>query len=61
MGSWFAGKCVVGHTATEARKGKPGHGLCRSLSGVLEGGNRKAGKYCERESPPHALGESYQA
>ena len=61
QGLLAAGRIVVRHTDTEARKGKPGHGLCRSLSGDHEGGDGEAEEYCERESLPDAVGESYQA
>ena len=57
-----AGRFVVGHTAIEAHKGKPGHGAMLepdARDGKVE--NRKAEKYCERERPPDADGESYQA
>ena len=36
-------------------------GLSRNLSGRRELRSRQAEKYCQRESPPNAVGESYQA
>ena len=55
------GKAVVRYTDNEARKGKPG-------DGAMPEPKRRTGKQCrqvaqnrERESPPDARGESYQA
>ena len=36
-------------------------GLSRNLSGRRELRIRQAEKYCQRERPPDAIGESYQA
>ena len=42
-------------------RGNPGTELCRNLNGETGKQCRKAKEYCERESPPDAHGESYQA
>jgi hypothetical protein len=57
-----AGRFVVGHTAIEAHKGKPGNGaMPEPAARDWNVEPRKAEKYCERERPPDADGESYQA
>jgi hypothetical protein len=55
------GKAVVRYTDIEARKGKPGYRAMAEPKGRTGKRCGKAEKYCERESPPHADGESYQA
>lgn len=45
----------------EARKGKPGHRVKRAPTRWAGKRCRQAEEYCERESPPDADGESYQA
>jgi len=55
-----AGVCA-GYTANEARKGKPGYRTMPEPKPIHVTTPRQADKYCERESPPHAFGESYQA
>ena len=61
LGFPAGGKVNVGHTDTKARKGKPGNGLCWSLSVHWNFQTGQAEEYCERESPPQAVGVSYQA
>jgi hypothetical protein len=49
------------YTALEAQKGKPGNST-RPEPGQRRGTlDRQAEKYCERECPPDAAGESYHA
>jgi hypothetical protein len=58
----LGGGSVAGwYTALEARKGKPGHGTMPEPGqrrGTLD---RQAEKYCDKERPPDAVGESYHA
>jgi hypothetical protein len=57
-----AGRVLVGCTALEARKGKPGYGVMPGPTRAhTERRVRQAEEYCQRESPPYAEGESYQA
>jgi len=51
----------VWYTALEARKGKPGDGTMLEPRAPKRNTARQAEEYCERESPPQAFGESYQA
>jgi hypothetical protein len=53
VGGWY--------TAIEAREGKPGNGTMPEPQLRREKPVRQAEKYCEREIPPDAGGESYQA
>jgi hypothetical protein len=55
------GKSWAGYAGIETRKGKPGHSV--SLKPKRRDGrpDGQAEKYCQRESPPHAVGVSYQA
>jgi hypothetical protein len=57
----LVGKTGAGYAGIETRKGKPGHRI--SLKPKPRDGEpeRQAEKYCQRESPPHAVGVSYQA
>jgi hypothetical protein len=51
----------VWYTALEAREGKPGNGTMPEPQLRRGTRDRQAEEYCERESPPDAIGESYQA
>jgi hypothetical protein len=55
------GRSNVGYIVTKARKGKPGHRVKREPKRWAGTSCGKAEEYCERESPPYADGESYQA
>ena len=55
------GSAGVRYTAIEARKGKPGYRAMPEPNHMHVTMPRQAEKYCEREKPPHAFGESYQA
>jgi len=51
----------VWYTAIEAREGKPGNGIMPEPQLRRGTRDRQAEEYCERENPPDAIGESYQA
>jgi hypothetical protein len=55
------GRSKVGYIDTKAQKGKPGHRVKREPKRWTGKPYGKAEEYCERESPPDADGESYQA
>ncbi len=55
------GSMQVRYTVVEARKGKPGDGIRLEPKRHEEARSRQAEDYCQRESPPYAVGESYQA
>jgi hypothetical protein len=55
------GKAVVGYAGNETRKEKPETDLPRNLSDEAGKRFRQAEVYCERESPPDAIGEAYEA
>ena len=55
------GRHGVRYTGIEARKGKPGNRANLEPKGHDEARSREAEKYCQRESPLDAYGESYQA
>jgi len=55
------GRSNVGYIDTKARKGKPGHRVKWEPKRWTGKPCGEAEEYCERESPPDVLGESYQA
>jgi group II intron reverse transcriptase/maturase len=55
------GSAGTWYTAIEARKGKPGYRAMPEPKHRHVTTPRQAENYCEREKPPHAFGESYQA
>lgn len=61
MGSWPREGRSQGIRILRHGRGNPETDLCRSLSGEAGRRNREAEHDCERESPPDADGESYQA
>ena len=42
-------------------RGNPDTEQCWNLRTMMDDGGRQAEEYCDRESPPYALGESYRA
>jgi hypothetical protein len=42
-------------------RGNPDTEQCWNLRTTMDDGGRQAEEYCDRESPPYALGESYRA
>jgi hypothetical protein len=55
------GSVAGGYTALEAREGKPGNRAMPEPERRHGNLDRQVEKYCERESPPEASGESYHA
>ena len=60
-GLLLVGRVVVRYAVIEARKGKPGDGSILRPKPRHRRSNREAEEYGKRESPPHAVGVSYQA
>jgi hypothetical protein len=56
-----AGRSSYGMRLMRHGRGNPETELCRNLSDETGKRSREAEEYCERESLPHADGESYQA
>ena len=55
------GAAGVGYAAADTQNGKPGYGIRLEPKRMQGERGRKAEEYGERESPPDACGESYQA
>jgi hypothetical protein len=61
QGLLLVGRVVVRYAVIEAREGKPGDGTILRPKPRHRRPDREAEEYGKRESPPDAVGVSYQA